>query len=84
VAELGYAWEKLLSEMLCQEYWTERGLKTFIARLHNIYGPRGDWEGGRGKAPVGLCRKVIEAKESGKHEIVVGGWPANPQLHVHR
>jgi GDP-D-mannose 3',5'-epimerase len=25
MAERGYGWEKLISEMFCQEYWTERG-----------------------------------------------------------
>ena len=32
MAERGYGWEKLMSEMFCQEYWAERNLKTFIAR----------------------------------------------------
>jgi len=39
MAERGYGWEKLMSEMFCQEYWAERGLKTVIARFHNVYGP---------------------------------------------
>ncbi|MHC4271194.1 MAG: NAD-dependent epimerase/dehydratase family protein, partial [Planctomycetota bacterium] len=34
MAERGYGWEKLMSEMFCQEYWAERELKTFIARFH--------------------------------------------------
>jgi nucleoside-diphosphate-sugar epimerase len=62
-AERGYGWEKLYSEMLCQEYWAERGLKTYIARFHNVYGPWGTWDGGREKAPAALCRKIIEAKD---------------------
>jgi len=37
MAERGYGWEKLISEMFCQEYWAERGLKTFVARFHNVY-----------------------------------------------
>ena len=40
MAERGYGWEKLISEMFCQEYWAERGLETHIARFHNIYGPQ--------------------------------------------
>ena len=36
-----------ISEMFCEEYWHERGLKTFIARFHNVYGPHGTWTGGR-------------------------------------
>lgn len=73
MAERGYGWEKLMSEMFCQEYWAERGLKTYIARFHNVYGPNGTWDGGREKAPAAICRKVIEAKETGKHEIVIWG-----------
>ncbi len=73
MAERGYGWEKLLSEMFCQEYWAERGLKTFIARFHNVYGPHGTWDGGREKAPAAICRKVIEAKDTGKNTIDIWG-----------
>jgi nucleoside-diphosphate-sugar epimerase len=73
MAERGYGWEKLMSEMFCQEYWAERGLMTFIARFHNVYGPHGTWDGGREKAPAAICRKVIEAKDTGAHRIVVWG-----------
>jgi len=61
MAERGYGWEKLMSEIFCQEYWAERGMKTFIARFHNVYGPNGTWDGGREKAPAAICRKVIDA-----------------------
>ena len=73
MAERGYGWEKLMSEMFCQEYWAERGLKTFIARFHNVYGPHGTWDGGREKAPAALCRKVIEAKDKGQNWIEIWG-----------
>jgi nucleoside-diphosphate-sugar epimerase len=73
MAERGYGWEKLMSEIFCQEYWAERGLETYIARFHNVYGPNGTWFGGREKAPAALSRKVIEAKDSGKHEIEIWG-----------
>ena len=73
MAERGYGWEKLISEMFCQEYWSERGLETHIARFHNIYGPNGTWEGGREKAPAAMCRKVIEALDTGRHEIDIWG-----------
>ena len=72
-AERGYGWEKLVSEMFCQEYWAERKMKTFIARFHNVYGPWGTWDGGREKAPAAISRKVIEAKDTGKKEIVIWG-----------
>jgi nucleoside-diphosphate-sugar epimerase len=73
MAERGYGWEKLMSEMFCQEYWAERALKTFIARFHNVYGPCGTWDGGREKAPAALSRKVIEAQDVGQLEINIWG-----------
>jgi len=73
MAERGYGWEKLISEMFCQEYTAERNLPTFIARFHNVYGPFGTWDGGREKAPAALCRKVIEAKDTGSGEITIWG-----------
>jgi nucleoside-diphosphate-sugar epimerase len=73
MSERGYGWEKLLSEMFCQEYWAERGMKTFIARFHNVYGPHGTWDGGREKAPAAICRKVIEAKDHGSGCIEIWG-----------
>jgi len=73
MSERGYGWEKLISEMFCQEYWAERGLETHIARFHNIYGPNATWFGGREKAPAAICRKVIEAKDSGTTTIDIWG-----------
>ncbi len=73
MSERGYGWEKLISEMFCQEYWAERGLETHIARFHNIYGPNGTWFGGREKAPAAMCRKVLEAIDSGNLAIEIWG-----------
>ena len=73
MAERGYGWEKLMSEMFCQEYWAERGFETHIARFHNVYGPWGTWTGGREKAPAAMCRKIIEAKDTGHDEIIIWG-----------
>ena len=72
MAERGYGWEKLVSEMFCQEYWHERGMKTFIARFHNVYGPYGTWDGGRDKAPAAISRKVIEAID--KNDLKINIW----------
>lgn len=71
--ERGYGWEKLFSEIMCQEYYHERGLETHIARFHNVYGPNGTWFGGREKAPAALCRKVIEAKYENSPSINIWG-----------
>jgi GDP-D-mannose 3',5'-epimerase len=73
MAERGYGWEKLVSEMFCQEYWAERGLKTYIARFHNVYGPLGTWDGGREKVPAAISRKVIEAVDRNRPTISIWG-----------
>jgi nucleoside-diphosphate-sugar epimerase len=72
-AEDGYGWEKLFSERMCRHFREDFGLYTRVARFHNVYGPWGTWFGGREKAPAAICRKVIEAKVSGKHEIEIWG-----------
>jgi nucleoside-diphosphate-sugar epimerase len=71
--EDGYGWEKLFSERMCRHFEEDFGLITRVARYHNVYGPLGTYEGGREKAPAAMCRKVIEAKLSGKHEIEIWG-----------
>ena len=72
-AEDGYGWEKLFSERMCRHFTEDFGLLTRVARFHNVYGPEGTYEGGREKAPAAICRKVIAAKLSGKHEIEIWG-----------
>ena len=73
LAEDGYGWEKLFSERMCRHFEEDYGLQCRVARYHNVYGPDGTWTGGREKAPAAICRKVIEAKVSGKHEIEIWG-----------
>ena len=71
--EDGYGWEKLFSERMCRHFREDYGLQTRVARYHNVYGPLGTWDGGREKAPAAVCRKVIQAKLTGKHEIEIWG-----------
>jgi len=71
--EDGYGWEKLFSERMCKHFLEDYGINTRVARYHNVYGPDGTWDGGREKAPAAICRKVIQAKISGEHEIEVWG-----------
>ncbi len=71
--EDGYGWEKLFSERMCRHFREDFGMATRVARYHNVYGPHGTWTGGREKAPAAICRKVIQAKLSGKHEIEIWG-----------
>ena len=71
--EDGYGWEKLFSERMCRHFREDFGLTTRVARYHNVYGPHGTYDGGREKAPAAICRKVIQAKLSGRHEIEIWG-----------
>ena len=57
-----YGWEKLFSERLYLAYNRNYGLNVRIARFHNIFGPKGTWNGGKEKAPAAMCRKVLEAE----------------------
>ena len=71
--EDGYGWEKLFSERMCRHFYEDYGLETRVARYHNVYGPYGTFDGGREKAPAALCRKIINAKNSGEKKIDVWG-----------
>lgn len=71
--EDGYGWEKLFSERMCRHFNEDFGLETRVARFHNVYGPQGTWRGGREKAPAAICRKVVEAVETGSGAIQIWG-----------
>jgi nucleoside-diphosphate-sugar epimerase len=71
--EDGYGWEKLFSERMCRHFREDYGLTTRVARYHNVYGEFGTYAGGREKAPAAICRKVAEAKRTGREEIEIWG-----------
>ena len=60
-----YGWEKLFSERLYLAYNRNYGIPIRVARYHNIFGPKGTWDGGREKAPAAICRKVAQLPEVG-------------------
>lgn len=72
-AEDAYGWEKLHAEHLALAYNKKYGMQIKIVRFHNIYGPEGEYTGGREKAPAALCRKVSEAIRDKKPEIEIWG-----------
>ncbi len=71
--EDGYGWEKLFSERMARHFAEDFGIKTRVARYHNVYGPQGTWDGGREKAPAAICRKVATAKLTGERRIEIWG-----------
>jgi len=77
-----YGWEKLFSERLYLAFNRNYGINVRIARLHNVYGPEGVYEGGREKAPAALCRKVALAKDGGEIEIWGDGEQTRSFLYI--
>ena len=71
--EDGYGWEKLFSERMCRHFTEDFNLDTRVVRYHNVYGPKGTYDGGREKAPAALCRKIIQAKFNQEKSIEVWG-----------
>lgn len=68
-----YGMEKCYGERLCQHVTEDYGMKTRVARLHNVYGPHSSWNDGREKAPAAICRKVAEAKLTNADSIMIFG-----------
>lgn len=68
-AEPGYGWEKLFTELACQYYMEDYGMKTHAVRFHNIFGPLGTYEGGKEKSPAAISRKIALAKNKDEIEI---------------
>jgi len=77
-----YGWEKLFTEKMCLSFRKDYGLKTCMARFHNIFGPYGTFEGGKEKAPAALCRKIALAKDGGNLVIWGDGKQTRSFLYV--
>ena len=67
--EEGYGWEKLYMEKLCQYYREDYGLETHVVRFHNVYGPKGTYDGGKEKVPAAVSRKLALAKDGDVIEV---------------
>ena len=68
-AEDGYGWEKLFTERMCRHYREDYGLRTYVVRFHNVYGPLGTYDGGREKSPAAICRKIALVADGGEIEV---------------
>lgn len=77
-----YGWEKLFSERLYLAHMRNTGLNVRIARLHNVFGPGAEWQGGREKAVAAICRKVITAPDRGEIEIWGDGSQTRSFLYI--
>jgi len=77
-----YGWEKLFSERLYLSFKRNYNLDIKIARFHNVYGPKGEFKGGKEKAPAAICRKVALAKENDHIEIWGDGLQTRSFLYI--
>ena len=78
-----YGWEKLFSERLFLAYNRNYNVPIAIARFHNIYGPKGTWDGGREKAPAAVCRKIAKLRDTDQEIEVWGdGLQTRSFLHI--
>jgi len=77
-----YGWEKLFSERMYLAMMRNTGVPVKIARLHNIYGPEGSWNGGKEKVPAAICRKVAMALDDAKIEIWGDGKQTRSFLYI--
>lgn len=77
-----YGWEKLFSERLYAAYQRNFGIKTHVARFHNIFGEEGTWRGGKEKAPAAICRKVAEAPDGGEIDVWGDGKQTRSFLYI--
>jgi nucleoside-diphosphate-sugar epimerase len=77
-----YGWEKLFSERMFLAYGRNKGLLVRVARYHNIFGPEGEWTGGREKSPAAVCRKVALAKNGEAIEVWGDGQQTRSFLYV--
>lgn len=75
-----YGWEKLFSERLYLTYARNYGIRSRVARFHNIFGPKGSWNNGKEKAPAALCRKV--AMSNGEVEVWGPGIQTRSFLYI--
>lgn len=80
--DTAYGWEKLFAERLCLEYRRDYGLETRIARLHNVMGEMGTYQGGREKAPAALSRKIALANDGDTIDVWGDGEQTRSFLYV--
>jgi len=52
-----------------RHYYEDYGLRTYVVRFHNIYGPLGTYDGGREKSPAAVCRKIALARDGEEIEV---------------
>ncbi len=66
-------WEKLFSERMCNQFMLDYGVATYVARLHQVFGPYGSLEHAPYGSPLDICRRIAEAQLEGAREVEIHG-----------
>ena len=77
-----HGWAKLLGERAYLAFHRCYGMQVRVARLHTVFGPYDNWEGGRENVLAALCRKVAQAPEGGDIELWGDGHQTRSFLYV--
>lgn len=78
-----YGWEKLFAERMLLACRDDHIMEVRIARLHNIYGPGGTFDGGREKSIAALCRKVVQNVPGVVDTLTVWGTGAQTRTYCY-
>ena len=72
----------MYGERLYQTFRKNYDIDTKIARLHNIFGPMGTYDGGKEKAPAAICRKVVKSNDGDTIEVWGDGKQTRSFLYI--
>jgi len=68
-----YAIAKIAGIKLCQAYWAQHGLRAISLMPTNLYGPGDNYNLETSHVLPALIRKIHEAREEGRPEVVIWG-----------
>lgn len=68
-----YGLQKIYIENIYKEYQKRYGIKVYLPRFQNVYGPYIQYKGDRAKGLADICRKAIETPQNGEIELQGNG-----------
>lgn len=77
-----YGWAKILGEVACDAYHKDSDVETSSVRIFNAYGPRENLDPESSHVIPSLCRKAIEAEDSGSLELFGDGTQERGFIYV--
>ena len=77
-----YGGEKRLAEQVFLAMPRHAPVEVVIARFGNCYGPGGQWDSPKAKAPAALCYKAVKAPNGGRLEIYGSGHAVRSYIYI--